>query len=446
MSDSGDEQLSARERSELAELRQRVNVLEGAGPSLRPRHHPFRSLGSALLILFAALLSLLSVVAVWANSIVQDTDRYVDTVGPLASDPDVQKAVTNRVTAAVLAQVDVDALVKQLTDAAEQQGVPPQAAKLLGDLDGPIENGLKQLVNSAVERVVTSSAFETVWVNANRRAHAALDKALTGQSDSTVKLEDNKVVIDLGPIVANVKDQLVDAGFSPAAKIPAVHTDFVVFASEDVGEIKTYVRVLEILGGWLPVITLLVAAAGVYVAFNRRHALIGAALAVFVAMLVLGIGLTVARDVYLDHLPPGASQAAAGSVYDALVKFLRAGVRALAAVALFTAIGAFFAGPSRIATLTRTGCRRSIGALRDVTTSAGLHLGAVGRFVHRFKRWIGVAILVGAAVVLFTWNYPTTAVVVWTAVITLVSFAIREFLDDAASAPSVGSGADAAAH
>ncbi|KUL21256.1 hypothetical protein [Streptomyces regalis] len=420
-----------------------MNALESART---PRHHPFRSLGSVLLILLAALLSLLSVVAVWANSIVQDTDRYVDTVGPLASDPDVQKAVTNRVTAAVLAQVDVDALVKELTDVAEQKGVPPRAAELLGDLDGPIANGLKQLVSSTVERVVTSSAFETVWVNANRRAHAALDKALTGQSDSTVKLEDNKVVIDLGPIVANVKDQLVDAGFSPAAKIPAVHTNFVVFASEDVGEIKTYVRVLEILGGWLPVIALLVAAAAVYVAFNRRHALVGAALAVFAAMLVLGIGLTVARDVYLDHLPPGTSQAAAGSVYDALVKFLRAGVRALAAVALFTAAGAFLAGPSRIAVLTRTGCRRSIGALRDVTTSAGFRLGVVGRFVHRFKRWIGVAILVVAAVVLFTWSYPTTAVVVWTAVITLVGFAIREFLDDEGSAASVDSRADAAAH
>lgn len=445
MSDGGDDRLPAHERGELDELRKRVNALESAAPPRAARHHPWRSLGSVLLILLAALLSLLSVVAVWANSVVQDTDRYVDTVGPLASDPDVQKAVTNRVTSAVLAQVEVDALVKQLTDVAAQEGVPPRLTQLLGDLDGPIENGLTQLVSSTVDRVVTSSAFRTVWVNANRRAHSALDKALTGQSDSTVELKDNKVVIDLGPIVADVRNQLVEAGFSPAAKIPAVRTDFVVFASEDVGKVKTYVRVLEILGGWLPVIALLVAACGVYVAFNRRHALIGTALAVFVAMLVLGIGLTVARDVYLDHLPPGASQAAAGSVYDALVKFLRAGVRALAAVALFTAAGAFLSGPSRPAVLTRTGCRRGIGGLRDVATSAGLRLGPVGRFVHRFKRWIGAAVLVVAAVVLFTWNYPTTAVVVWTAVITLAAFAIREFLDAPSTPPGTGPPAGAAA-
>jgi hypothetical protein len=146
-------------------------------------------------------------------------------------------------------------------------------------------------------------------------------------------------------------------------------------------------------------------------------------------MLLLGITLTVSRAIYLDHLPVGTSDAAAGAVYDALVRFLRASVRAVGAVALVTAIGAYLSGPSRVAVLTRTGCRRSIGALRDVAVSAGLPLGAVGRFVHRFKRWIGGVILAVAAVVLFTWNYPTTAVVVWTVVIVLVAFAIREFLD-----------------
>ena len=162
---------------------------------------------------------------------------------------------------------------------------PPNLRK---NLDGPIESGLKQLVSSTVERVVTSSAFQKAWVEANRRAHAAFDEALTGEGEGAVKLVDNQVVIDLGPIVATVKDRLVAAGLTPAAKIPDVHTNFVVFASKDIGEIKTYVRVLQLLGGWLPLIALLVAAAGVYVAFNRRHAVIGAALAVFVAMLVLG--------------------------------------------------------------------------------------------------------------------------------------------------------------
>ncbi|MFD3502605.1 hypothetical protein [Streptomyces sp. NPDC058678] len=434
---SGDQQASARDRDELAELRHRVRALESTGRSPGTRHHWFRSTGSVLLLLLASLLSLLAVVAVWANSIVRDTDRYVATVGPLASNPDVQKAITNRVTSAVLARVDVEGLVKELERAAARQGAPPKAAKLLGDLKGPITSGLTSLVSHTVERVVASSAFDTVWVTANRRAHNALDEALTGESDAVVSVENGQVTIDVGPIVAQVKDRLVSAGFKPAAGIPAVHTEFVVFASKDIGKIKWYLRVLEIVGSWLPLIAVLVGAAGVYLAVHRRRALIGAALGVFAAMLLLGITLSVLRSVYLDHLPAGASEAAAGAVYDALIKFLRAGVRVLGAVALVTAVGGFLVGPSRVAVLTRTGCRKAIGALRDASVSAGLPLGAVGRFVHRYKDWIGGVILVVAAIVLFTWNYPTVAVVVWTLVIVLIALAIREFLDsDTPDTPS----------
>ncbi|MGW1242011.1 hypothetical protein ACWD4D_21925, partial [Streptomyces bobili] len=161
MAHTGDEPLSNRERSELDDLRHRVGALEGGARPRAARHHPFRSAGSVLLILLAALLSVLSVIAVWANSIVRDTDRYVATVGPLASDPDVRKAVTDRVTNVVLGQIDVDALVGQLQDAVSEKGVPPKAAQLVGNLDAPITSGLEQLVAGTVERVVSSSAFET---------------------------------------------------------------------------------------------------------------------------------------------------------------------------------------------------------------------------------------------------------------------------------------------
>ncbi|CAM5326908.1 hypothetical protein SALBM311S_11994 [Streptomyces alboniger] len=135
-----------------------MRALESTGRSPAPRHHWFRSTGSVLLILLAALLSLLAVVAVLGEQHRADTDRYVATVGPLASNPDVQKAVTARVTTAVLAQVDVEALVKELEKAAAQKGAPPKVAALLGDLKGPITSGLKSLVSGTVERVVSSKA------------------------------------------------------------------------------------------------------------------------------------------------------------------------------------------------------------------------------------------------------------------------------------------------
>jgi len=433
---AGEQPPAGREPDGLEELRRRVTELETAAPTVRRRHRA-RSWGSALLILIAALLSLLSVVAVWTSSIVGDTDRYVATVAPLASNQDVQQAVTNRVTDAALQQINVRALVNALSQAAADKNLPPATTTLINGLTGPITDALKELISSTVNQVVSSDAFETVWTNANRAAHTALDKALTGQGGAAVSLRNNQVTVDLGPVVAQVKQKLVNSGLSAAAKIPVVHTDFVVFSSQDIGKYRTYFRVLEILGGWLPVVTVLIAAAGVYTAVHRRRALIGVALSVAVAMLLLGVALTVFRSLYLDHLPPGTSQEAAGAVYDALVKFLRASVRAVGAAAVITAIGAFVVGPSRVAVAIRNGCRSLVGAVRGVAESWGMRLGAVGRFVHRYKRWIGVVILVVAAVVLFTWTYPTTLVVVWSAVAVLGAFAIREFLD---TGPQGGAG------
>ncbi|MGV9264116.1 hypothetical protein ACWDRR_05570 [Kitasatospora sp. NPDC003701] len=414
---------------DVTQLKARIAALEAATPPPRREHHRMRTSGSVAVIVIASLLSLLSVLAVWTSDIVGNTDRYVSTVAPLATDPAVQDAVTNRVTQVVLDQIDVKALVKQLSDAAAEQGVPPQLANLLGGLSGPITSGLTNLVHSTVDRVVTSSAFETVWVEANRLIHTSLDKALTGKGGGAVTLTNNQVGIDIAPIVDRVKTELVDAGLGVAAKIPPVHTDFVVFQSEDIGKVKTYFRLLEIMGSWLPLVTVLVAAGGVFLASNRRRALVGAAVGVALAMLLLGILLTVFRAFYLDHLPPGANQAAAGAVYDTLIRFMRASIRVVFAVAVVTALGALVIGPSRAAVAIRTACRRMVDALREVLFNLGMRLGPVGPFVHRFKRWIGALILVVAAVVLATWNYPTTAVVLWITLVVLLAFLIREFLD-----------------
>ncbi|MFJ2234778.1 hypothetical protein [Streptomyces sp. NPDC087859] len=416
------------QRDELADLQRRIAELEGGG---RPRRHRWRSFLSAVLVVLAALLSVLSVLAVWANSMVEDTDRYVDTVAPLAADPAVQTAVTNRATTVILEQIDVKALVAELSTAVQEEGTRPAAAKLIGELDGPIENGLKALVSTTVQRLVSSSAFETLWTDANRVAHRSLDKALTGKGGGAVTLKDDQVAIDVGPIVERAKNELVKSGFSRAGRIPQVHSDFVVFSSQELAKVKTYTRILQIVGSWLPVITVLIAAAAVFLAAHRRRVLMAAALAVAFGMLVLGVSLTVFRGIYLDRLPAEMSQDAAAAVFDALVRFLRSTVRAVAAVALVTACGAFLTGPSRAAVTIRHACASGIASMRGVAGSAGLRLGATGRFVHRHKRWLGGLILLIALIVLVTWSYPSTVVVLWIVFAVLAAFAVREFLDEA---------------
>jgi hypothetical protein len=87
----------------------------------------------------------------------------------------------------------------------------------------------------------------------------------------------------------------------------------------------------------LPVLALLLLAVGVYVARSQRRALIGAGLALAASMLVLAAGLLVFRGVYLNSVLPAD---AAAALFDALVRFIKQGLRTVLLAGLVIALRA----------------------------------------------------------------------------------------------------------
>ncbi|MFE9448477.1 hypothetical protein [Streptomyces sp. NPDC006739] len=416
---------AAAERNVLEQLRARVAALESGGAP-RARHHRWRSFFSALLIVIGCVLAPLGAVAAWASSQVNDTDRYVATVAPLASDPAVQAAAANRVTDAVMSYIHIPDL---LQGAAPQDR--PRLEQALGALGNPLENAVRSFVRGKAQDVIASDAFQRFWVNANRQIHTALDKALTG-SGGAVKINDQSVTVDLAPIVDRVKQRLVGAGMGFAARIPQIHTDFTVLRSDELGRMKTYLRLLRLAGSWLPVLVVVLVVAGVLLAVHRRRVLVAAVLAVGFAMLVLGAGLTVFREVYLNSLPDTVSQPAAAAVYDTLVRFLRSSVRRVVALAVVIALAAWLTGPGRRATFVREAWRSGNRAVRVAADRAGFRTGPVGPFVHRYRTWITWILVVAAVLTYMTWSYPTGLVVVVIALVLLLAMAVVDFLDEPA--------------
>ncbi|MGW6534345.1 hypothetical protein ACWGBV_08360 [Streptomyces sp. NPDC055051] len=429
---------------ELTALRARVAALEAtsAGAAPRREHHRLRSFFSGLLVVLGCVLVPLGLVAAWTADLLGDTDRYVQTVTPLASDPDVQAAVANRVTGAVMEHVDLPALLEGV--APDER---PLVEKALGKLGGSLESALSSFVHDRAQDVVASPAFETIWTDANRAIHTSLDRALTGDEDGAVKIETDSVTIDLAPVIERVKERLVDGGLTVASNIPEIHTDFTVLRSDDIGKAKTGFALLQSLGLWLPVIAVLCVAGGVLLAVRRRRALVAAALGFALAALVLGIALTVFRTVYLNALPASVSPAAAGSVYDTLVRFLRTSVRVCAVLGVLVALAAWLSGPSRPAVLVRGLWHSGIAATRSTADRAGMRLGPVGGFVRRFRTWIVWILVAGAALAFVLWPHPTGWVVVGLALALLLALAVTDFLGEGEGEPGTdgrtGAGGDA---
>lgn len=407
------------DQDELRALRARVADLE-AQPRKRPKHR-VRAFFSVLLIVIAAILAPLSAAAVWVDSQISDTDRFVATMKPLASNPDVQNAVTNRVTDAVMQNIDVNAIVNDIAP-----GDRPRLDTILGGASGAITSGINGLVHTVVQNFVQSDAFQTLWVRLITDTHQAMVKALTGSGDATIKINNDTVALDLAPVIAQVKDRLVNQGLGVAGKIPDVHTSFTLVESKDVGKVKTYFRLLDIAGVWLPIITVVVAAAGVLLAQRRRRALVAASLAIAAGVAVLGIGLAVFRLIYTDRLPADVNRPAAEAVYDTLVRYLRASVRMVITLGIIVALGAWLSGPGKWATKVRTGWQSGIGTARS---AVGLNTGSFGVWVHRYKTWIVWACLAGAAIALILWSYPTGLVILGITLTFLFVITVVEFLD-----------------
>ena len=399
-----------------------------AGPGSGSRQR-WRTIVAVLLIVLGCVLAPLAGVAVWARNQVTNTDRYVRTVAPLAADPAIQRAIADQLTAQIFTYLDVQGLTNQAVDALAAQGVRPQLADRLRGFAGPLANGIQSFVRTEVGKIVQSQAFADAWVQANRVAHQALVKALTGQGDETVTVQGDTVSVNLAPFIQTVKQQLVASGFALAARIPEVNASFVLFDVKNLSRAQAGFDLLNTLGIWLPIIAMVLVGAGVAVAKDHRRALVGAAVGVAVGMLVLALSLAVFRTIYLDAIPPQVlPHDAAATAYDTIVAYLRLGLRAVLVLALVVAAGALVTGPSPSAVRTRQRLTAAIGRLRGGAQDAGFRTGPVGAWVDANKQLLRIGAITLAVLALVFWGQPTGKVILLLAGLLLVALALIELL------------------
>ncbi|MEU3775803.1 hypothetical protein AB0F11_21800 [Streptomyces sp. NPDC032472] len=394
--------LSAEEQAEYRRLRKAATV----------RHRRVRYSGASVLLLLALLLSPVAVVAAWLDETISDTDRYVQTVAPLADEPAVQNAVTDRLTNRVVSNVDVKGITEALGRALEKADAPPVIVEKSQALEGPLKSALTSAVHAVVAKVVTSDQFETVWTEANRRAQAAVVKVLTGEGSSAVQASGDTIVLNLGTLTDELKKRLVDAGFEKASAIPEVDKQIPLLKVDKLNQAQDAMRLLNVVGVWLPVVALALAALAIWCAPAHRVWLMATAIGVGVMMAVLLIALAVARQIYLDSVPPATLPPdAAAVIYDTLVRFLRESARTLIVLAVVILLAAYLYGPGRGARVVRTAAGRTTGAAGHSLARLGLRTGSTGRWLDGHRRWTTGVVIGAGALALLLWNHPTSAVV-----------------------------------
>ena len=433
------------ENEELERLRAEVRALreqgrgdepghgDGAAPG-KARRGRWRAPVAAVAITLGCVLAPVSVVGVWAANQVSNTDRYVANMAPLIDQPPIQHALSARITSEITSRIDVPALTASASAELARANLP-RLSSLLNNFEAPIANGVDSLVATTVSRAVASPAMAALWVTANRVAHQGIVRVLSGQGGGSVSVVNNQVVLNLGPLIAQVKETLTARGLGFAAKIPTVNATFPLFEAPNLAKAQQGYRLITTLRWVLPFLALALLGAGIWVARRHRRALIGAALGLSASMLVLAAALLIARSIYLNSVPQSVLPAdAAAALYDTLVRFIRDGLRVLLLIGLVVAAGAFLVGPSAAAVRTRRAVGSGIAWVRARGERAGLRTGPVGTWVGAHKTLLRAA-AVGLAVLIFVfWGQPSLAVVIWLVVLLLVALGVIELLAGAPTA------------
>lgn len=399
---------------DAAALRARLDALEAENARLRAepprpaartegRHGSrWRAFLSALCIVLAAILVPVSIVAAWARVELVDETRFVETFAPLADDPQVQALVADQVSTAIEDSLDLDTLVNDLFDGLQGLDLPPRALAALDLLRAPASQGVQNLVDTTVTRLVQSDAFTDVWEAALRASHRSLEAVAAGGTSSGAVVIDaeGQVGIQLAPIIEEVKKRLVDRGIGFADQIPVIDKTIVVAQSDALTVVGTVYNLAVAAGWWTPILALVLFLAGILIARRRSTAVLGTGVGIAVGAGVLAIALGVGGSVLALSAPNlGVPAGALASMYEQITGAMRDTAVVLTLLGIVIAVIAWMSGRWRGARAARSGVASVNSGLRSALLKRGIDTGRFGAWLHAQR--VLVRIVLGVLAVLW---------------------------------------------
>jgi hypothetical protein len=402
---------------DVAKLNEEVTQLRAKLDRREVRRARARRGSLAFLLGFGCLLVALSVIAIFVRVTVLNTNRYVDAMAPIAASPAVQQAVADKLDTAITGRVDFDALLRE--------ALPDRADPLAPALAG----GLQQAIRSRLDQFVASDNFQTLWDEANRRAHSRVVELISTGRSKRLALQGDTVYLDLGAAVDRVRQGLQERGLDrlAAAIPPSVDGRVTLLQSDGLVKARRGVNLLEGLTIVLPILALLCLAGHVWLSRPRRRGLLrvglGLLLTSFLLLALLGIG----KSAYLDAINADVlPRQAAADIFDSLIALLRTAVRVVAVAAILLAIVAILIG--RTGDITRGSRRVLQGLATDERVGwVAKHRGALQWSV------VGLGVLV-----LVFWSAPTAGIVLLVAALVLAAVAVIGALASAGGQPGTG--------
>jgi hypothetical protein len=394
-------------------------VTETSAPSTpTKRRIGARSIAALLALILGVGLLPLGTITYWGHRTVTDTERYLETMQPLAYDEDVQDSLSVFLTEKIEEQVDPEALVNQLFAGLIEQY--PALKALVPVVSGAMDS----LIAQVVDRLVRSDQFKQLWDLANTAAQKGLMAILEGRDDGPVSLQGDAVVLDISSIIDQVKQGLVDRGFAAAANInvPEADRQIVLLEAPQLAQIRTIYSLTSPIAVALFFFAILLLVLAVVLARRRPRMVAWAGGGAAAGGLVLIVGLGIGETVFVNTLEGTPFEKASQTFYDQLLKFLYNGAYAIVVLGIIVlAVGLYLCGARWAVEL-----RAAVNNLAD-DVARNIPAGPItssGASVAAHARWLRVGVGVIFTIIVIIGSDLSVARTIWAALIALVLLAV----------------------
>ena len=389
-----------------------------AEPTPAKRRIGVRSIAAVIALILGLGLLPLGTVTYWGHRTVTDTERYLETMQPLAYDEDVQDSLSVFITDKIEEQIDPEALVNQLFAGLIEEY--PSLKALVPIISGAVDS----LIAQVVDRLVRSDQFKQLWDLANTAAQKSLMAILEGRDDGPVSLQGDEVVLDIGVLIDQVKQGLVDQGFSAAANInvPQADRQIVLLEAPQLAQIRTIYSFTSPVAAGLVYIAVLLLVLAVVLARRRPRmtAWAGGGAAVGGGLLVVGLGI--GESLFINTLEGTPFEKASQTFYDQLLKFLYNGSYSLIVLGIIVmAVGLYLCGARWAVELRATVNNLASDIAGNIPAGP---ITSSGAWVAKNARWLRVAVAVLFTIIVVIGNDLSVARTIWAALIALLLLGI----------------------
>lgn len=288
-------------------------------------------------LIAASICALLATISIWVERQVLDNDQWTETSSELLERKQIRDTVALFLVEQLYANVDV---AKQL-----ETRLPDDAKPLAA----PIAGGLRTLAERQAGNALASPRIQSLWEQANRSAHQQLVDFLEGEGDALSSTQ-GKVVLDLRPIVRSVGERVGLSNLDE--KLPEQAAELEIAKSDELDAAQDAVVVLKGLAILTTLLALALYVAHVALAEGRRRQAVrqvGISL-IGVGIAVLAIRALAERWVVNEFVTTASVEPAAKETWSIATELLVNQAKALIVYGVIAIVGAFIAGPSKIAT------------------------------------------------------------------------------------------------